>query len=51
LNSLLGPIIGMLLFTIIFLDHPFAGQFGIKPASYKQIFTMEQWSKELKEKN
>lgn len=47
LNSLLGVIIGMFLFIIILLDHPFTGSFGIKPKSYKEIFTLEQWDKEL----
>jgi hypothetical protein len=46
LNSLLGSFIGMFLFTIILLDHPYAGSLGIKPKSYKEIFTQEQWSKE-----
>ena len=47
LNSLLGIFIGMFLFIIISLDHPFTGSIGIKPQSYKQIFTMEQWDKEI----
>lgn len=47
LNSFLGVIIGILLFIIIMLDHPFTGSLGIHPKSYKQIFTMEQWDKEL----
>jgi hypothetical protein len=46
LNILLGIFIGMLLFIIILLDHPYTGSLRIKPKSYKQIFTMEQWSKE-----
>ena len=48
LNSLLGIFIGMILFIIILLDHPYSGSLSIKPESYKQIFTMEQWDKELK---
>jgi len=47
LNALLGAFIGMFLFTIIILDHPFTGSLGLKPKSYKQIFTLEQWAKEL----
>ncbi|MEK6616142.1 MAG: hypothetical protein AABZ32_08545, partial [Bacteroidota bacterium] len=47
LNSLLGVFIGMFLFIIILLDHPYTGSLGIKPVSYKEIFTMEQWSKEI----
>ncbi len=46
LNALLGAFIGMILFTIILLDHPFTGSMGIKPKSYMQIFTYEQWSNE-----
>jgi hypothetical protein len=48
LNSLLGAVIGMFLFIIIILDHPYAGSNGIKPKSYKQIFTLEQWDHENK---
>jgi hypothetical protein len=50
LSSLLGAFIGMILFTIILLDHPFTGSMGIKPKSYMQIFTFEQWSNELHSK-
>jgi len=46
LNSLLGVFIGMILFIIIILDHPYSGSFKIEPKSYKEIFTMEQWAKE-----
>jgi hypothetical protein len=42
LNALLGIFIGMFLFLIILLDHPYTGSLGIKPTSYKEIFTMEQ---------
>lgn len=47
LNSLLGIFIGMLFFIIILFDHPYSGSLSIKPESYKQIFTMEQWDNEL----
>ncbi|HZL08594.1 MAG TPA: hypothetical protein VFC65_01235 [Prolixibacteraceae bacterium] len=47
LNTLLGIFIGMLFFIIILLDHPYSGSLGIKPESYKQIFTVEQWNNEL----
>jgi hypothetical protein len=47
LNTLLGMFIGLLIFVIILLDHPYTGSLGIKPASYYQIFTMEQWTKHL----
>lgn len=46
LNALLGAFIGMFLFIIILLDHPFSGGQGIKPKAYKEIFTMEQWANE-----
>ncbi len=46
LNALLCIFIGMIFFIILLLDHPFSGTMGIKPKSYKQIFTMEQWSNE-----
>ncbi len=46
LTSLLGAFIGLILFTIILLDHPFTGSMGIKPKSYMQIFTYEQWANE-----
>lgn len=48
LNVLLGIFIGMFLFIIILLDHPFTGSLGIKPKSYKEIFTLEQWDNESK---
>lgn len=46
LNGLLGIFIGMLLFSIILLDHPFEGRMGIKPEEYKSIFTLDQATKE-----
>lgn len=51
LNSLFGAFIGILLFTIIILDHPYSGSLGIKPKSYLEIFTMEQWANEYHIKN
>jgi Protein of unknown function (DUF4239) len=42
LNALLGIFIGMFLFTIILLDHPYTGELSIKPKSYQQIFEIEQ---------
>jgi hypothetical protein len=50
LNSLLGAFIGIFLFVIIVLDHPYSGSDGLKPDSYMQIFTSEKWSKELHDK-
>ncbi|MBK9449459.1 MAG: DUF4239 domain-containing protein [Bacteroidetes bacterium] len=47
LTALLGAFIGMFLFVIVVLDHPYSGVFGLKPDSYMQIFTSEKWSKEL----
>jgi len=46
LNALLAIFIGMFFFLIILLDHPFTGKLGIKPESYKEIFTLEQWAHE-----
>ncbi|MDI1355514.1 MAG: DUF4239 domain-containing protein [bacterium] len=46
LNAMLGAFIGMFLFIIVSLDHPFSGEQGIKPNAYKEIFTLEQWAKE-----
>ena len=46
LSSLLGAFIGIFLFTIIFLDHPYTGSQSIKPQLYEKIFTLEQWSSE-----
>lgn len=42
LNALLGIFIGMFLFTIILLDHPYTGELSIKPKSYQKIFEIEQ---------
>lgn len=42
LNTMLGAFIAMFLFTIITLDHPYTGKHGIKPDSYKEIFTLEK---------
>lgn len=46
ITSFLGAFIGMFLFLIILLDHPFTGSLRIEPKSYMQIFTMEQWRTE-----
>lgn len=51
LNTFLGVFIGMILFIIILLDHPFTGSLGINPNEYRQIFTMEQWYNEMHVKN
>lgn len=48
LNVLLGIFMGMIFFIIILLDHPYSGSLSIKPEAYKQIFTVDQWDKELK---
>lgn len=47
LNALLGVFIAMIFFIILLLDHPYSGSLSIKPQSYKQIFTMEQWDIDL----
>jgi len=46
LNAMLGAFTGMLFYIILLLNHPYSGSLSIKPQSYKQIFTMEQWDKE-----
>lgn len=46
LSSLLGAFIGMFFFMIILLDHPYSGTSGLKPKSYREIFTLEQWDLE-----
>jgi hypothetical protein len=51
LNTLLGAFIGMLLFIIILLDHPFTGSISIKPKSYLEIFTLEKWVNDHQTKN
>jgi hypothetical protein len=51
LNAMLGAFTGMLFFIILLLNHPYSGSLSIKPQSYKQIFTMEQWDKEQQGKN
>lgn len=42
LNAMLGIFIGMFLFIIITLDHPFSGSMGIKPKSYNEVITLEK---------
>ena len=51
LNALLGIFIAMILFIILSLNPPYYGNLSIKPQSYKQIFTMEQWYSELHSAN
>lgn len=46
LVALLGSFVGMFFFTIIRLDHPYAGSQGLKPERYMQIFTKEEWMNE-----
>lgn len=46
LNVLLGIFIGMIFYIILLLDHPYSGSLSIKPQSYKEIFTLEQWDSE-----
>lgn len=41
INGVLGAFIGMILFLIILIDHPFAGQMRIAPRGYLQIEEME----------
>ena len=42
LNTILGIFIGMFLFIIVLLDHPYTGSLQIKPKSYQKIFLLEQ---------
>ncbi len=42
INTLLGIFIGMFLFIIVLLDHPYTGSLSIKPKSYQKIFSIEQ---------
>ena len=51
LNALLGIFIAMIFFIILSLNPPYYGNLSIKPQSYKQIFTMEQWYSELHSAN
>lgn len=51
LNAMLGIFIAMFFFTIILLDHPYSGSQGIKPKSYKQIFTVDQWENQRVQTN
>lgn len=46
LDALMGAFIGIFFFTIILLDHPYAGSRGIQPDRYMQIFTSEDWTKD-----
>jgi len=46
LNALLSIFIALIFYIILLLDHPYSGSLGIKPQSYKQIFTLEQWANE-----
>lgn len=41
LNTMLGVFIGMFLFIIVLLDHPYTGSLQIKPKSYQKIFSLE----------
>ncbi|MBC7384045.1 MAG: DUF4239 domain-containing protein [Bacteroidia bacterium] len=50
INSMLGAFIGMFFFIIILLDHPYTGHIGIKPKAYKEIFTMEETSSDVQQK-
>jgi Ca2+/H+ antiporter len=42
LNGLMGAFIGLIIFLIITLDHPFAGSVKIKPDGYSLILNMEE---------
>ncbi len=46
LTALLSVFIAMIFYIILLLGHPYSGSLRIKPQSYKQIFTAEQWYSE-----
>ena len=46
INAMLGAFIAMLIYIIIILSHPFTGSTSIEPKAYKEIFTIESWTKE-----
>ncbi|GAB3640087.1 bestrophin-like domain [Spirosoma arcticum] len=39
-NSVLSTFIGLVVYIILILDHPFTGQIKIEPEAYRQILTM-----------
>jgi hypothetical protein len=40
-NGLLSSVIGLIVYIIIMLDHPFTGRIKIEPSEYRQILMME----------
>ena len=42
INTLLGAFIGLVIFIIIQLDHPFTGDMKIEPDEYKTILMMDK---------
>ena len=44
-NALLGIFIGMVMYIIIIVDHPFTGKMRIMPTGYETILDMEQHDK------
>lgn len=40
-NGLLSSLIGLLIYMILILDHPFTGKLKIEPMEYRQILVME----------
>lgn len=42
INCLLGAFIGLILFLVVIMDHPFTGEMYIKPRAYLQIRAMQQ---------
>jgi hypothetical protein len=45
INSLLGAFIGLVIYLIIILDHPFTGQIKIEPDEYRIILQMDSRAK------
>jgi hypothetical protein len=45
INSLLGAFIGLVIYLIIILDHPFTGKIKIEPTEYQTILQMDSGAK------
>jgi dolichyl-phosphate-mannose--protein O-mannosyl transferase len=41
-NGLLGAFMGLVIYIIVILDHPFTGKMKIEPEEYKTILQMEK---------
>ena len=45
INSLLGAFIGLVIYLIIILDHPFTGKIKIEATEYQTILQMDSGAK------